>query len=179
AFRQHKGAATILGQLARDVTGWPARVVEYFQLLGWTQNMNHIRPNAHYAPNLRDWEKLERLNKPFDTTSHTIDVRRISQRAGKYNIANIGIHLWRLGAYRLRRSPSVPVTPGDAQRFLFDPLGRNVPLFTRPERENEITHLAEPINVPNPISRRVLGQYLSQYYGEEKSIAVDGVDIAA
>jgi hypothetical protein len=43
AFRRRKGTATMLEQLARDVTGWPARVVEYFQLLGWTQNMNHIR----------------------------------------------------------------------------------------------------------------------------------------
>ena len=179
AFRRRKGTATMLEQLARDVTGWPARVVEYFHLLGWTQNMNHIRSEAQYAPNLRDWEKLERLTKPFDTNCHTIDVRRISQRAGKYNVPNIGIHLWRLGAYRLRNSPAVPVTPGDTQRFLFDPLGRDAQLFTRPEREEEITHLAEPINVPDPISRRMLAQYLPQYYGDEKSIAIDGVDIAA
>ena len=179
AFRRRKGTATMLEQLARDVTGWPARVVEYFQLLGWTENMNHIRPEAQYAPNLRDWEKLERLNNPFDLTCHTIDVRRISERAGKYNIPNIGIHLWRLGAYRLRNSPAVAVAAGDTQRFLFDPLGRDTQLFTQPEREDEITHLAEPINVPDPISRRVLSQYLTQYYGDEKSIAIDGVDIAS
>ena len=179
AFRRRKGTATMLEQLARDVTGWPARVVEYFQLLGWTQNMNHVRAEATYAPNVRDWEKLERLNKPFDTNCHTVDVRRISERAGRYNIPNIGIHLWRLGAYRLRRSPAVPVVAGDTQRFLFDPLGRDSQLFTLPERENEITHLAEPINVPDPISRRVLAQYLPNYYGEGKSIVVNGVDIAA
>ena len=179
AFRRRKGTATMLEQLAPDVTGWPARVVEYFQLLGWTQNLNHIRPQAQYAPNLRDWEKLERLNKPFDAICHTIDVRRISQRAGKYNIPSIGIHLWRLDAYRLSKSPAVPVAPTDTQRFLFDPLGRDTQLFTRPEREDEITHLAEPINVPDPISRRVLAQHLAQYYGEEKSIAIDGVDIAS
>jgi hypothetical protein len=179
AFRRRKGTATMLEQLARDVTGWPARVVECFQLIGWTQNMNHIRPDTHYGPNLRDWETLQRLNTPFDRNCHTIDVRRISQGAGKYNIPNMAIYLWRLGAYRLRRSPAVPAAPGDTQRFLFDPLGRDAPLFTRPERENEITHLAEPINVPDPLSRRVLAQYLPRYYGEEKSLALDGVDIAA
>jgi len=177
AFRRRKGTATMLEQLARDVTGWPARVVEYFQLLGWSQNMNHVRPEAQYAPNLRDWEKLERLNKPFDSNSHTVDVRRISAGAGRYNIPNIGIHLWRLGAYRLRNSPAVPAA-NDGQRFFFDPLGRDSQLFTRPERENEITHLAAPINVPDPISRRVLAQYLPKYYGEGKSIVIDGVDIA-
>ena len=179
AFRRRKGTATMLEQLARDVTGWPARVVECFQILGWTQNMNHVRPEAHYAPNLRDWEKVARLNGPFDRNLHNIDVRRIAQGAGKYNIPNIAIYLWRLGAYRLRKSPAVPAAPGDTQRFLFDPLGRDMQLFTRPERENEITHLAEPINVPDPLSRRVLARYLPRYYGEAKSLALDGVDAAA
>jgi hypothetical protein len=179
AFRRRKGTATMLEQLARDVTGWPARVVECFQLLGWTQNMNHIRPATHYGPNLRDWERLERLNTPFDRNGHTVDVRRITQAQGKYNIPNIAISLWRLGAYRLRKSPAAPAAPGDTQRFLFDSLGHDAPLFTRPERENEIAHLAEPINVPDPISRRVLAQYLPRYYGEGKSIALEGVDIAA
>jgi len=55
AFRRRKGTATMLEQLARDVTGWPARVVECFQVLGWTQHMNHLRPESRYAPNLREW----------------------------------------------------------------------------------------------------------------------------
>src|SRR5215218_1941586 len=36
AYRRGKGTAAMLEQLARDVTGWPARAVEYFQLLGTT-----------------------------------------------------------------------------------------------------------------------------------------------
>ena len=178
-LRRRKGTATMLEQLARDVTGWPARAVEYFQLLGWTQNLNHIRREPHYAPDLRDPEKLEYLGSAFDTSCHTVDVRRISRGAGKYNIPNIGIHLWRLGAYRLRTSPAVPTAPGDMQRFLFDPQGRDVPLFARPALESEITHLAEPINVPARISQRVLSHFLPQYYGPEKSIAIDGVDIGS
>ena len=43
AFRRRKGTASMLEQLARDVTGWDARVVEYFRLLATTQYMNHIR----------------------------------------------------------------------------------------------------------------------------------------
>ena len=144
-FRRRKGTATMLEQLARDVTGWNSRVVEFFQLLGWTQSMNHIRPACFYAPDLRQWGALERLNTPFDTVAHAVEVRRIATGQGKYNIPNIGIFLWRLNAYSLTRSPAVQV---DAQRFLFDPLGASVPLFTRPESEVEITQLAEPINVP-------------------------------
>lgn len=179
AYRRRKGTATMLEQMARDVTRWPARVVEFFQLLATTQFMNHVRPENHYAPDLRDWESLERLNGPFDSVAHTVDVRRIATDLGRYNIPNIGIFLWRLQAYPLTDSPAVLV---DDRRFFFSPLGHDAPLFTRPEAEDDITHLAEPINVPDPIGRRILDAYLDLYYGEQKSVFVringTGVDIA-
>src|SRR5262249_47136355 len=34
-LRRRKGTAVVLEELARDVTGWPARVVEFFEWLGW------------------------------------------------------------------------------------------------------------------------------------------------
>jgi hypothetical protein len=174
-FRRRKGTAAILEQLARDVTSWNARAVEFFQLLGWTQwTPNHIRPRNFYAPDLRDWETLENINGPFDTVAHTVDVRHVATGEGKYNIQNIGIFLWRLGAYPLTKSPAFQL---DARRFLFHPLGFGTQLFTNPVTEDEITHLAEPINVPAPISRRVLHTYLPQYYGDGASVSIDGVPI--
>jgi len=179
AFRRRKGTATMLEQLARDVTGWPARAVEFFQLLATTQYMNHLRPDHPYTADLRHWEPLERLGTPFETFGHTIDVRRISTAKGRYNIPNIGLFLWRLQANRLQRSPAVGI---DSRRFLFSPLGNDTPLFTRPLAEDRIAHLAEPINVPLPISRRVLDADLtrsvlqgmpSAYYGAEQSLAIE------
>lgn len=177
AYRRRKGTASVLEQLARDVTGWNARVVEFFQLLATTQYMNHVRPFNHYAPDLRDWELLERLDTPFDRVAHTVDVGRIASGEGLHNIPNIGIFLWRLGAYSLTRSPAFEV---DARRFLFSPLGNSTPLFTRPQSEDEICHLAEPINVPLPISRAVLDEYFERYYGAGLSLQlhVDGAAVA-
>jgi len=175
-FRRRKGTAAMLEQLARDVTGWNARAVEFFELLGWTQwTPNHIRPKNFYAPDLREWEPLEKINGPFDTVAHTVDVRRVATGQGKYNIQNIGIFLWRLGAYSLTDSPAFQL---DANRFLFHPLGYDTQLFTNPVTEDEVTHLAEPINVPDPISRRVLDAYLPQYYGDDKSVSLKGVPLA-
>ena len=175
AYRRRKGTASVLEQLARDVTGWNARAVEFFQLLGWTQFMNHLRLTSYYAPDLREWEPLERLGTAFETSARTIDVRHIARSEGKYNIPNIGIFLWRLGAYRLHGSPAIRV---DDHRFLFSPLGANTPLFTRPKTEQSITHLAEPINVPDPISRRVFEASLGEYYGPDLSIWIEGIDLA-
>jgi hypothetical protein len=176
-FRRRKGTAAMLEQLARDVTDWPARVVEFFQLLATTQYMNHIRPAHWYAPNLRQWEPLERLDTPFESVAHTVDVRRIANGRGRYNIPNLGIFLWRLTAYSLTNSPAAKL---DDRRYLFSPLGNNTPLFTRPKSEDDVTHLAEPLNVPQPISRRVLDAYLDLYYGKEKSLLLchaDGSEI--
>jgi hypothetical protein len=179
ALRRRKGTATMLEQLARDVTGWPARVVEFFQLLATTQYMNHLRPDHRYTADLRRWEPLERLGTPFESFGRTIDLRRIATAKGRYNIPNIGLFLWRLQAYRLQRSPAVGL---DSRRFLFGPLGNDTPLFTRPVAEEQISHLAEPINVPLPISRRVLDADLSasalqgvapSYYGAGKSLAIE------
>jgi len=177
AYRRRKGTATMLEQLARDVTGWPARVVEFFQLLATTQFMNHLRPHNHYAPDLRNWETLERLDTAFDTVAHTVEVRRIATDGGRYNIPNIGIFLWRLGAYPLEWSPAV--APFADRRFMFSPLGNNAPLLTDPVPEDTITHLAEPVNVPLPISIRVLDEYLDRYYGPGNSLClrVNGTEI--
>ncbi len=168
-FRRRKGTASMLEQLARDVTGWNARVVEFFELLATNQYMNHIRLHNTVTPDLHQWEPLERLETAFDSIPHTVNVRRISTEKGKYNIPNIGIFLWRLNDYSLTQSSAVQI---DGSRFMFSPLGNNTPLFTYPETEDEITHIAEPINVPEPISRRVLDAYLEDYYGTGKSLVL-------
>jgi len=170
-YRRRKGTASMLEQLARDVTGWPARAVEFFQLLGWTQNMNHLRDHSHHAPDLRDWERLHWRDTAFDAIAHTVDVRRISTGAARHNIPNIGLYLWRVRAFPLTRSPAV-VDPdiGGGLRFRCNPLGVDMALYDTPETEEEISHLAEPRNVPMPLARRWLKAHLDDYYGPGKSL---------
>jgi hypothetical protein len=170
AYRRRKGTATVLEQLARDVTGWNARAVEFFQWLETSQYMNHIRPANGVTPDLRNWEALERRDTAFNTVAHSVDMRHIETQKGRYNIPNVGLFLWRLDAFSLTKSPAVRI---DDQRFLFSPLGNDTQLFTRPESETDISHLAEPINVPEPISRRVLHTYLTRYYGQQLSVYVE------
>src|SRR5829696_3051514 len=165
-YRRRKGTAAVLEQVARDVTGWSAHAVEFFQALATTQHTNHIRPNRSSTPDLRRGEPLERANTPFDTLPRTVEVRRIASRRGRYNVSNVGIFLWRLGAYSLTKSPAYKLAPGaDDRRYRFRPLGNDAPLYNRPETEEQITQLAGPPNVPMPLSRRVLDRDLQDYYG--------------
>lgn len=169
AYRRRKGTAAVLEQLARDVTGWNANVVEYFKLLATTQYMNHIRDKSISMVDLRREETLEQLNMPFDRTAHTVDVRQIEQRRGKHNLHNIGVFLWRINSYSLTDSPACKV---DDFRYHFDALGRDLPIYNRPEPEKEISHLAEMDNVPMPVIRGVLSRKPDTYYGINKSILI-------
>jgi hypothetical protein len=180
AHRRRKGTAAILEQLARDVTGLPARTVELFEQLSATQHLNHLRPEcASFLP-LGDTLRLEELGGPFEriagraTLTHTVDVRRIASGRGRYNIPNVAVFLWRLRAQRLTLSPATPDTPGDVRRFRFSPLGNDAPLFNRPQTEDELTHLAEPANVPGRISRRAAAADLPGFYGDDRSLLIVG-----
>ncbi|RFM26944.1 hypothetical protein [Deminuibacter soli] len=168
-YRRRKGTAAVIEQLARDVTGWNASVVEYFQVLAATQYMNHLRPGNLSVANLRDATAMEYVNTPFDRIPHTADVRNIERKRGKYNIPNVGIHLWRIGNYQLTQSPAFEAGTG---MFTFDALGRNVRLYNKPEVEATITHLAAPVNVSMPLSRWALDNNLEGYYGDEEDKSI-------
>jgi hypothetical protein len=156
AYRRRKGTAAMLEQLAHDTTGWPAHAVEFFELLGTTQNYNHLRLFNLITPDLRRTDLLELLNTPFDQIAHTVDVRHIASSRGKHNIPNIGLFLWRLQDYPLTGVTACSVTSPSDGRFWFNPLGIDAPLFNSPQPEIEITHLAEEINVPAALRRRAL-----------------------
>jgi hypothetical protein len=158
AYRRRKGTAAILELLARDVTGWSARAVEFFERLATTQHFNHIRIANRAFTSLRLADELEFFGTAFETATRTVEVRRIESVRGKWNIPNVGLFLWRLSAYPLTRTPLVAALApfADDRHFRFHPLGIDVPLFSLPETEDEFTHLAEPLNVPMPISRRML-----------------------
>jgi len=178
AYRRRKGTAAVLEQLARDVTGWPARAVEFFERIVATQYLNHPRPHAAATVDLRSHEALgwlARQDGAFDDLAHTADVRRINAArpatVGRHNIPNIGLFLWRTEAVPVRRSPLVE--HADGRRFRFDPLGADSRLFGSPRTESEITHLAEPADVPLPLGRRYAGDHLADYYGARRSILLE------
>jgi len=142
SYRRRKGTPTMLEQLAHDTTQWNARVVEFFELLGTTQYVNHLRPRNVRTPDLRRTDCLELLDTPFDGIGHTADVRRIAAGRGKHNIPNVGIFLWRLQAYTVTRSSPRPAARPVDGRYTFSPLGNDAPLFNRPQTETTISHQA-------------------------------------
>lgn len=157
AFRRRKGTALMLEELAQDLTDWPARAVEFFEQLATTQYMKHLRLHAPATADLRRPRALLERGRAFNRLAHTAEMRRSEAGSGRYNIPNVGIFLWRLLALRLSL---VPLTPdaGDAsgRKFRVNPLGADLRLFRRARTEDDISHLAEPVNVPQPLTVRLM-----------------------
>ena len=179
SYRRRKGTVSMLEELAADVTGWPAKVVEEFELLEWTQYINHLRPTCFRTPDIRQENTLELFNTPFDSIALTVDVRHINNGRGYYNIPDIGIFLYRLTAYPVNDAPAFDVSAGSG-RFKFNVLGLDEPLFNNPIPKTDEFQLAQEINVPLPIRRTALFDDAGLYYdsgGIEKSIRITADDV--
>jgi len=165
-YRRRKGTLPVIESIARDVTDWESHVVDMFQLLLWTQNLNHLRLEQAANPdlrnpsstdkvgtvNLRSIDVLDKLDGPFDEIAHTVDVRCMDTARGRHNIPNVGIFQWRLSHYPILRVNARPfTTAADEYRFHFSPLGNPFPLFTRARGVRDENDLTMELNVPGPI----------------------------
>jgi hypothetical protein len=134
ALRRRKGTLGAIERLAVNLTSWACRAVELRENLGWSQHLNHQRPDAGGIPPysttrltrfiaprggtvpLRDPAALALLGTPFDNFAYTADVKPALDDTRHINLPNLAIFLWRLAAYRLQ--PGLPLAKGVTE---FDP----------------------------------------------------------
>lgn len=170
-YRRRAGTPRILEELIADITGWEGKLVEEFRRLG---RMRHgLDPNPDPLAglltgtppggwaDLRSAHGAELADSPFDEFHHTPDVRRPRGRDGRFGIAKLGFHLYRLASTRL---DDITPRPGAiAGTFSFDPSGRDIPLFIRRHRTDDRSRFnweewisAKEWEVPAPMRCRVL-----------------------
>jgi len=153
--------------------------VEFFELLIWNQNLNHLRMHSTRCPDLRSPQSVDLLNGAFDFMSHTVDVRYPRQDEGWHNIRNIGFFLWRLRAYS---AENVLARQGPQPwQWYFSPLGHPAPLFSRSRREGNEAGLATEFHVPGPIRPAAFFDAPDQFYGQTSNDSMvifrDGVPV--
>jgi len=171
-YRRRKGTPRILEELIADISGWEGKVVEEFRRLGRMRHGLDPRP----APlagrltgtlpggwaDLRSTAGAELAGTAFDEFHHTPDFRRPRGRDGRYGIAKIAFHLFRLPAMRL--DGVMPAAGPFPRTFTFDPSGRDIPLFIRRHRVDDRQRFdweqwltAREWELPSPMRCRVLG----------------------
>jgi hypothetical protein len=183
-YRRRKGTIAILEEIAADITGWNARIVEFFRRMGRTRH--NLDPEiglpsatddlyGNYKLQLAEglvgtlthtgiggWADLRnsygatKTNSAFDEYFHTADFRRGRGQVGWYNIPCLGVFLWRLRSFRVDKTMPVEVQncPG---HYTFDPTGREIPLFAAATRDfgDKWVSPAE-WQLPTPISTPLL-----------------------
>jgi hypothetical protein len=150
-YRRRKGTVAILEEIAADITGWDARVVEFFRRMGRTRH--NFDPEIGLPAETDDPAGNRRLQKAqglmgdltntciggwadlrnvygaskahsaFDEFFYTADVRRGKGRVGWHNIPRLGVFLWRLKSFGLDYTTPVAVK-GCSGHYTFDPTGR-------------------------------------------------------
>jgi hypothetical protein len=74
--RRRRGTLPLLEELANNTAGWPARAVEFYRLLAFTQSLNHLELSRSRTVDLRRVNALDLIDGAFDKLGHTIDARR-------------------------------------------------------------------------------------------------------
>ena len=188
-WRRSKGTPAMLRALAQAISGWPTDLAEFFQVLGWSQNMNHLRLHSTLTPDLRDTHALSLLGTAADSFSHAADfktARALSQarvvpeslgigRAawatpGRYQIKNLGFFERRLQTFAIGGATPAAVEPGlatpaNAACFTFDPLFRDTPLFVKDSGE--------------PLTRAAFAHAPWETFGTDVAVRMFGVLLAS
>ena len=155
-YRRRAGTVGLLEELASDIAGHDARVVEFFRRLGRTRHQ--FDPPVGLAPrasgpadratpavvegllgaftrtqaggyaDLRNVYGAANAHTAFDEFFHTADFRRGRQTTGWHDIPRLGVFVWWLHAYRILNATPVE-RAGYPGQFSFDPTGRDIPLF--------------------------------------------------
>jgi len=140
-YRRRAGTLAVLEGLTADITGWEGTVVEEFRQLARMPHGLDSSPAAtgrltatpvHGLPDLRRPRGARLAYGAWDEFAHLPDTRRHHGGIdGRYGIAKLAFHLYRLGSFAvLRATPKVLAKdPGNRKRFTFDPSGRAVALF--------------------------------------------------
>jgi len=184
-YRRHKGTVEILAELALDVTGWTAHVVEGFRRLARTRHgldpavgpaafpqaspadVAHLLqiegltglltggPAGGFA-DLRSRHGAALASTAFDESFHTADFRAGLGADGQFGIPKLLVFLWRLASFPVRAGTPVAVA-GCPGQYVFDPTGREIPLFLPPppglEDFPESRTPAREWQVPGPLTR--------------------------
>lgn len=189
-YRRRKGTLGVLEELASDITGWPARVVEMFRRLGRNRHLldpafgwpadttdpkgalefliaaglvgEHTKTPMGGFADLRNTAAAGRAGSAFDELHYTADVRIGRGKTGLYNIMKLGVFLWRKKSFEIDGMTAVQ---GSACKnvFTFDPTGRSVPLYAADMTLPEGAFAAEH-QMPGPLTQRIVSSAFGEVY---------------
>jgi hypothetical protein len=172
-YRRRKGTLALLEDLGKDTSGWSAlKPVEFYKLLAVAPSMKFLQPHQTVSVDLCKRNLLARMNGPFDTLAHTVDVRSPASyhTTGFYNIPSVGLYIWRLRPYPVTRTTAYCLEETLPHCFTFSILSNDTPLYNNPVTSSKTAAITEENQLPIPITRHNFEEHTGKYYGYGKSI---------
>ncbi len=183
-YRRRKGTLEVLEELADDITGWSAHLVEGFRRLARTRHGLDPALGAAAYPqseaadvatllraegltgsltggpigglaDLRSPHGAALANTAFEEAFHMADLRIGRGATGWFGIPKLLVFLWRLNRFQVSQGTPVAVAGCDGQ-YVFDPTGRQIPLFLSPQPPPDSAAPWTPARewqVPGPLTR--------------------------
>ena len=168
-LRSRKGTLRALEQAAADASGWPVLAVEYWKQLVHTQAMRLPHLTMGMTVDTRDKPALARITTAFARTARNVEVRRIDTMGGRWNLGNIGLHVWRLRPTAQTAHRVLAVSAG-RRDFRFHPLGCDAQLYAMTGIRSDVETPATEADMPAPISRAILAEDVGRFYGPGRAL---------
>jgi hypothetical protein len=182
AYRRSKGTPAALERAAADATGWACHAVDYRRALATTASF--LDPSGAAAArggtaDLRRMGDLEGLGGPFNTFSHSADLRPsdpanppLGDRGG-FHLLNLGLAFWRLESFPV--SGATPREVVEGAGYTFHPFGLDTPLFNPPQTAIPSVYTSTERQLPVPLRRAVLASDIAARRREDpEALGVNG-----
>ena len=170
--RRGKGTARALADRAEAVFGRPAEAIEYGQYIVQTFNPNFPGETTNMTAAVNG-PAGRRLGVPSAIGQHLVEVRDMRE-GGRFAPTNAGARVWTTFVYEHREVVPSPVAGGADGRYRFDPLGRDLALWSRGGPRNPDRARLEARDIPGPIALVEAVDAPDAFYGtgDRKSISI-------
>jgi hypothetical protein len=162
----------------------PTQAVAFNKLLVSNQSINNLQRERGCLIDVRNGNVLDLLNGPFDKSARTVDIRRVNSALtrGRYSIQGVGLFVPRIKTNSVTYTQAYCLEERGQHCFMFNALGIDTPLYIKTGPEENSSYIDEELKLPIPMRRRALNKdliraredpnYISRYYGKDKSFAI-------
>jgi hypothetical protein len=171
-WRRRKGTPSALEEMGSELTAQSVVLIEGWKRVQLTQDLNQLRPER-VITQLRPAVVAEQVSGPLDAVSHSVDVRAISVRTGRYHPKDVTHYVQPTITFPLIGGTATSLTlPGSDLRYAMDPLGAQRALLARrPEGDRA------------PFLDRIQGRHFAanpgRWFGQEGGFTIRILDLPA
>jgi hypothetical protein len=168
--RRAKGTARAIANRTHDVMVSPSEAIEYAAHVShcWNPNFPGSLPAATTAINGIEGAALGLPGWLGQRVTELRDMRE----GGRFATFNVGARTWTTPSVGHFQVMPFALSGGEAGRFRFDPLGRDIALWNLPQDPVADRSRLELDQIPGPIPLAAALANPSDYYGSNKSLAV-------